>query len=47
VTSDVPDHDHLINIPNFSGTSGSTGSGSSFNIMQPTLFGGNVFIFSL
>lgn len=40
-------HTHSIDVPAFSGTSGSTGSGTAFNIMQPTLFGGNVFIFSL
>lgn len=39
-------HTHVINVPNFTGTSGSTGSGSSFSILQPTLYGGNIFIYS-
>ena len=39
-------HTHTIDVPSFSGTSGSAGSGTAFSIMQPTLFGGNVFIYS-
>ena len=39
-------HTHTIDVPSFSGTSGAAGSGTAFSIMQPTLFGGNVFIYS-
>lgn len=46
VTSTAPSHTHSIDVPNFTGTSGSTGSGSSFSILQPTLYGGNIFIYS-
>jgi microcystin-dependent protein len=45
-SSTVPDHDHLIDIPYFSGGSGSTGNGTSFSVLQPTLYGGNIFIYS-
>jgi len=45
-TSTAPEHTHTVDIPTFSGTSGVTGSGTAFSVMQPTLFGGNVFIYS-
>jgi microcystin-dependent protein len=46
VTSTAPDHNHSIDIPNYIGTSGSAGSSSPFSILQPTLYGGNIFIYS-
>lgn len=39
-------HTHSIDVPNYIGTSGSTGSSSPFSILQPTLYGGNIFIYS-
>jgi microcystin-dependent protein len=45
-TSTAPAHSHTVDILPFSGTSGATGSGTAFSIMQPTLFGGNIFIYS-
>lgn len=37
-------HSHTFSIPTFSGNSGSTGSGQSISMMQPTLYMGNLFI---
>lgn len=36
-TSTNGDHSHTVDLPNFTGTSGATGSGSAHSIMQPTM----------
>jgi microcystin-dependent protein len=36
-TGSAGSHSHGVNLPNFSGTSGSTGSGTAFSIVQPYL----------
>lgn len=36
-TSAVGNHNHSVDLPNFTGTSGATGSGSAHNNMQPTM----------
>jgi microcystin-dependent protein len=45
-TSAAPDHTHDIDIPNFTGNSGNTGSGQSFDNRQKTIYDHYKFIYA-
>lgn len=45
-TNTEPDHNHSVNLPNYTGNSGDTGANQSHNNLQPSLVTGYYFIYT-